>query len=242
MVHAGLKGLGHIVNGPHDVIEGVFDCIGKGGTMLVSANTSQNTDPAEWKAPAVPKEWISIIRKNLRSFDPKTTLIRGRGLLPMAFMLYPDTLRSSHPVKSIAARGKLAKKITAQHPFDESEGKGSPVHKLYLAKGQTLLIGVDLTHCTAIHLAEFLADVEYLYPPKFKCLVKGSDGKNRFKAMKKYPITSKFFNKLYAPLKAAGFLRESRYHDCPLILLDVFPSVNFVVDLLKKNPRFLLTA
>lgn len=236
MLHASLKELGFLVNGPHDAIDAVLETITAKGTMLVSANTSQMTDPTEWKAPAVPKEWVPIIRKNMRPFDAKTTLTRGRGILPLAFLLYPSVFRSAHPVKSIAAKGRLAKKMTSSHKFDESEGKGSPVHHLYLNKGYALLVGVDLVHCTAIHLAEYLADVDYLYPPKFKCCV----GKNKFKAMKKYPITSQYFYKLHEPLKAQGYLKEANYHGCSLILLDVFQSVNYVAEILKKDKEFLL--
>lgn len=236
MLHAALGDLGYLVNGPHDVIDAVLETVTAKGTMLVSANTSQLTDPSEWKSPAVPKAWVPVIRKNMRPFDAKTTLIRGRGILPLAFLLYPNVCRSQHPVKSIAAKGRLAKKLTARHPFDASEGKGSPVHQLYLQKGYSLMVGVDLVHCTALHLAEHLADVPYLRTPKFKCFVNG-----QFKAMKKYPVTSKYFYKLHSPLKARGFLKESRYHKCPLILLDVHRAVNFVVDLLKKDPGFLLS-
>jgi len=237
MLHSALKDLGYLVNGPHDLIDALLETLTAKGTMLVSANTSQLTDPSEWKAPAVPKDWVPIIRKNMRPFDAKTTLIRGRGILPLAFLLYPHVSRSNHPVKSIAAKGRLAKKMTSRHPFDASEGEGSPIHRLYLQKGYALLVGVDLVSCTALHLAEHLANVPYLASPKFKSLV----SKNKFRAMKKYPITSKYFNKLQAPLKAKGFLKEAHYQKCPLILLDVKRSVDFVVDLLKKDPEFLLS-
>ena len=239
MLHAAMKDLGYVVNGPHDVIDGLLETLTAKGTLMVSANTSQLTDPAEWKSPAVPKSWVNIIRKNIRPFDAKTTLIRGRGLLPLSFLLYPNVFRSSHPVKSIAAKGRLAKKITSRHAFDTSEGKGSPIYQLYLQKGYALMLGVDLVHCTALHLAEHLVDVPYLTSPKFKCLTSVA-ARNQFKAMKKYPITSKYFYKLHAPLKAKGFLKESRYRNCPLILLDVFRSVNYVADLLKKDSNFLL--
>ncbi len=241
MLHAAMTPLGYVVNGPHDVIEAVLDCIGPDGTMLVSANTSQLTDPAEWKAPPVPPEWVETIRRHMRPFDPRTTLIRGRGILPLTFLLYPDVHRSNHPVKSIAAKGKLAQHITSEHPLHESEGVGSPMHKLYLAKGYALLVGVDLVHCTPIHLAEFLADVPYLYKDNFKALVPNAAGQNEFVALKKYPVTSKYFYKLQEPLKAAGFLKESRFHDCPVFLLDVFNSVNFVVEILKRENYFLLS-
>jgi aminoglycoside 3-N-acetyltransferase len=239
MLHSAMKDLGYVVNGPNDLIDAVLETITPKGTMLVSANTSQLTDPSEWKAPAVPKKWIPIIRKNMRPFDAKTTLIRGRGILPLAFLLYPNVFRSAHPVKSIAAKGRLAKKITSRHPFDASEGEGSPIHQLYLQKGYSLMVGVDLVHCTALHLAEYLADVPYLKTPKFKCCVT-SGGKNQFKPMKRYPITSKYFYKLHATFKTKGFLKESRYQGCQLILLDVYQAVNCLAGILKNENDFLL--
>jgi len=240
IVHASLSSLGYVVNGPHDVIEALFEIIGPKGTLLMSSNSSQLTDPAEWSRPSIKQEWVKKVRKHMRPFDKKTTEIRGRGIIPTTFLTYPSVERSSHPVKSIAAKGKLAKHFTETHELHESEGVGSPLHKLYKQKGYSLMIGVDLTSCSILHLAEYLADVPYLYENNFKAYVKLSNGAKEFVRLKKYPVTSKYFYKLRDPLLKKDFLKEISYHQTSVSLLKVQPSVDYLVRILKKDPELLL--
>jgi len=240
MVHTRLSSLGYVVNGPHDVIEALLETIGADGTIQMSANSSQLTDPDEWTSPPVKREWVNIIRRNMRPFDKKTTEIRGRGIVPTTFLTYPGVERSSHPVKSIAAKGKLAKYITETHELHESEGVGGPLHKLYKQKGYSLMIGVDLTSCSVLHLAEFLADVPYLNENNFSAFVEWPDGTKEFVRLKKYPVTSKYFYKLRDPFLKEGFLKELSYQQTPISLLKVRPSVDYVVRILKKDSEFLL--
>ncbi len=238
MVHASMSKLGYVVNGANDVIDALFNVVGGGGTVLVSANTSQITDPSEWKNPPVPCDWVETIRNNMKPFDAKTTPIRGRGVVPDAFMLYPGVCRSKHPVKSIAAKGRLAEYFTSKHPLHESEGVGSPLHKLYLEKGYSLMLGVDLTSCSAIHLSEFLADVPYLYENNFKAFVVDSDGKRDFVELKKYPLPAFNFNKLINPLKERNLLKEIVFKDTKFILMDVFGGINYAVECLKRDYEY----
>lgn len=182
MVHSSLSGLGYLPNGADDVIDAVLGLIGRQGTMLVPSHSGQLTDPAEWKSPAVPAEWVRTIRAEM---DPvcRTTPARNRGLLVDRFMVRYDALRSTHPIASVAALGARSGYYTDGHPLHESEGEGSPLHRLYLADGYALLLGVGIEVCASLHVAEYLADAPWLWEgTPAVCVAKG-----QFVRLARYP-------------------------------------------------------
>jgi aminoglycoside 3-N-acetyltransferase len=161
--------------------------------------------------------------------------------LPLTFMTYDDVYRSDHPVKSIAAKGKMAEYITSTHPLHESEGVRSPLHKLYELRGYVLMIGIGLVSCSALHLAEFMADLPYLYENNHKAFIRNKDGSSEFVRIKKYPVTSEFFHKFEPIFKKQGILKEVLFkRKTRIMLLDVFTAVNLGVEVLETDGRFVL--
>ena len=55
----------------------------------------------------------------------------------------------------------MAARITAPHPVDVPHGLESPVGRVYQLDGQVLLLGIDHTADTTIHLAEYMSGVRY---------------------------------------------------------------------------------
>jgi aminoglycoside 3-N-acetyltransferase len=78
------------------------------------------------------------------------------GAVPEAFRTFPGTLRSSHPLVSVCANGRLAEEITKHHVLTFCEGPGTPFEKLYELDASTLLLGVGFDRCTSLHYAESL--------------------------------------------------------------------------------------
>ncbi|HKJ38845.1 MAG TPA: AAC(3) family N-acetyltransferase, partial [Anaerolineales bacterium] len=62
---------------------------------------------------------------------------------------------------AFAAVGPLAEQILAPHPIDIPHGIDSPVGRVYELDGQVLLLGVDHTSDTTIHLGESMSEVRY---------------------------------------------------------------------------------
>lgn len=240
MVHAGLSGLGYLPNGPYDVIDAVRDVLGPGGTLLVPTHSGQLTDPAAWRRPSVPAAWVEEIRREMAPFDPLRTPVRNRGSLPEHFLRCPGARRSGHPLNSTAAIGAKADDFTASHPLDESEGVGSPCHKLYLADGQALLMGTGLESCSALHTAEFIADVSYLRRTEMKVLVRGFDGRNEFRRLRKYPGSSENFEKLRPLFAAIGALQELSLGRYRLTRLALRPAIDLMLARLERDPEWLL--
>jgi aminoglycoside 3-N-acetyltransferase len=79
------------------------------------------------------------------------------GAIPEAFRTYPGTQRSNHPLVSVCANGAHAETVTAEHALQFSEGRGTPLQKLYDLDALTLLVGVGFDRCSSLHYAESLA-------------------------------------------------------------------------------------
>ncbi len=157
MVHSSLSALGWIVGGAQAVVEALLQTVGPEGTIVMPTQTGQLTDPASWSNPPVPPEWIPIIRGEIPAFDPAATLPRGMGKITESFMLHPSTLRSDHPTVSFAARGPAAERIVGSHPLVPEFGETSPLGRLYELDAKVLLLGVDHSSNTSLHLAEYRA-------------------------------------------------------------------------------------
>ncbi len=242
MLHSSMKSLGYVVNGPLDVIDALLESVGDAGTVLMPAHTGQLTDPIGWKSPAIPAEFIETFRNSMKPFDAKTTPIRNRGIIPETFLTYPGVYRSNHPLNSVSAKGSRAQYYTQEHPLHASEGIDSPTGKLYLNNGYIILLGVTLYNCTAIHLAEYLADVPYLKQNPLKVLIKNSKGSNEFVRLERYSWCPYYnLEKVGHDLTTEGIFKEEDFQLGRLSFFPLKPVVDFVVDKLKKDENYLTT-
>lgn len=93
---------------------------------------------------------------NVTPFDPDTfgndsEIDRDMGVIPRTMLKAPGTIRSKHPSVSWAANGIDAASYVQPHPNDDPN---RPLKKLIEADGYVLMLGVPLSECTALHLAE----------------------------------------------------------------------------------------
>ena len=240
MVHSSLKSLGYVVNGALDVIDALIEVVGKSGTILMPAHTGQLTDPTGWNSPGVPEEYLEIIKNNMNIFDSALTPVRARGIIPSIFLTYPGVTRRDHPLNSVSALGEKSSHYTNMHDFDEPEGINSPIGKLYKNNGKVLLLGVGLNRCTAIHLAEYIADVEYLYKNNPVVLKENVDGANKFVPIKKYPGTSEYFDKYIYELNDKDYFIKEKFSSGNAIMFEIKPVVDFIVSRLNLDPQYLM--
>ena len=73
-----------------------------------------------------------------------------------------NSIRSNHPVFSVAAIGRLSKFICQNNSF-HNYGYNSPYHKFIRINGKILNLGMDPWRNPFNHVAEFLAGVPYAY-------------------------------------------------------------------------------
>jgi aminoglycoside 3-N-acetyltransferase len=153
-VHASLSRTGFMAGGVRAMVEAHIDAVGPRGTVMMTAFSSDLTDPAEWYKPPVPEKWWGKIRDETPAYDHLLTPSSGIGALAEYFRTYPGTLRSTHPVSSFTARGPAAAEIVKEHAFDYRLGPNSPLRKCVDLGGKILLVGAPFESITLFHLTQ----------------------------------------------------------------------------------------
>ena len=153
IVHASLSKLGYVIGGAVTVIQALQEVLSE-GTIIMPTQTGDNSNPEEWKNPAVSSSWFSLIKEHTPAFDPLVTPTRGMGVIPETFRSMPSVVRSNHPMDSFAVWGKDAKQIASAQELSPAFGDSSPLGSLIANQGKVLLIGVGYESCTLLHHAE----------------------------------------------------------------------------------------
>jgi hypothetical protein len=90
-----------------------------------------------------------------------------------SFWRLPGVTRSDN-VFAFAAKGPLARAITAPQPFSPPHGIDSPVGRIAALGGFVLLLGTGHSSNTTVHLAESLAGVPYHVRKSFTAIRDGA--------------------------------------------------------------------
>jgi aminoglycoside 3-N-acetyltransferase len=156
MVHARISALGWVVGGSGTVVLALLDALGPEGTLMAYAGWED--DPCGMEA--WPDEWRAAYEAELPPFDPATAeAVRAHGRLPERIRTWPGACRSRQPEAGMVAVGRRAEWVTADHPWNDAYGAGSPLAKLVAAGGQVLMLGAPLDTLTLLHHAEAMAGV-----------------------------------------------------------------------------------
>lgn len=158
MVHSSFRYLNLIDAQPEDLIYLLKMIIGTNGTLLMPTFARNHYDILNSKLP----------------YDIRNALC-STGLINEIFRQMPDTIQSCHPLKSVAAWGKMAKYFTKDHYKSEfAFDQNSPFYKLFLLKAKIIGIGVPLENFSFLHSvddtnSEFFPK-RYSEPIKKECI------------------------------------------------------------------------
>lgn len=209
LVHASLSALGWVCGGAAAVIEALQETLGPRGTLVMPALTSNLTDPSTWRNPAVPRSWWETIRAETPPFDPAITPTWHMGVIAELFRTLPGTLRSDHPHVSFSARGPRASEIVSGHPLDFPLDEHGPLGRIERLGGDVLLLGVDHSRNTSLHLAEYRDRRRWLR----RCLAAGPvrvNGRRQWVEYADLELDESDFAELGAAFHAEGGSRRER--------------------------------
>lgn len=237
LAHTSLRAIGDIEGGAATLLNAFLRVLGKEGTLLVPTFTSAHRDPLERSFLRAATEEDELYRAAMPRFDleksPADT--HSVGIFPEIVRQHPDARRSSHPGLSFAAIGAKAEFFTHATPFHYPLGSESPLARLHQINGYVLLIGVDHTVNTSLHLAEVWADVPYIHRS-----AKIKTDEDTWALMQGSPECSLGFGKIEALLRQSRIPREGYIGNARSQLMPQRQLISMGVALLQGERSFLL--
>ena len=215
LVHSALSELGFVVGAGLTVIEALLETVGPDGTIMMPTFSGDLSDPAEWKYPAVPTDWIETIRDQMPPFDKRLTPTRKMGVVPELFRNYPGVVRSDHPQSSFAAWGKKAAFLTENHAPDDRFGPASPLGKLVESSGKVLLLGAPAQTCSFFYLTAHHMDGVPREQKSSPVLV---DGRKQWRTYHDLVYTNHWFNAVTNHLLDQGLVAQFTIGDASCLL------------------------
>ncbi len=219
LLHSSLSSMGFVVGKEMTVVDAFLEAL-VDGTLVMAAQTGDNSDPALWVNPPVPEEWFEIIREHTPSYDKRTFSTRGMGRVVECFRHYKGVKRSPHPMSSFIAKGKQARFITKKHNLTPSFDMSSPLGKLYVLNAKVLLLGVSYDSATIFHLSEVLSE-------KCKMEHQGTKLNGKWVEFEDFAYDNTDFKKLGKALEKEELVTKVKIGNADSILFDVRPVVDF---------------
>ncbi|TFG83041.1 MAG: AAC(3) family N-acetyltransferase [Erysipelotrichales bacterium] len=153
-VHASLSSFGYVHGGAQTVVDALITAVGYDGTIVMPAQSSDNSEPSRWQHPPIEPDLYKQLREQHPSFDMRSSTFDHMGEIANNLRLRQGTMISNHPTCAFMAYGKQAKWITQNQPIHFPLSMNSPLGKLLDLRADILMLGVDYDRCTALHLAE----------------------------------------------------------------------------------------
>jgi aminoglycoside 3-N-acetyltransferase len=149
MMHASLEKIGNVDGGAAMVIHRLLRVIGDNGTLLMPAFTSISRHSQSHDNFTLPNCWCEGKEDRHVPFIPELQPDKQLGLIAHRLCSWPRARRSKHPGYSYIVVGKNPDEVVRELKLDDPL---LPVKKLLKYDPKVVLVGVNLTAATAIHL------------------------------------------------------------------------------------------
>lgn len=233
-VHSSLRSFGYVIGGAETVVHALLKVC---GTVLIPTfcgigrtNPPPDDRPLQngWDYEAYHHKTETIVPFDPTTFDRTSDVdVAEIGQIPAALLQCEDTIRSQHPSVSWAGNGPMARYYTSGHSPDDPN---LPLKRLSEKGGFVLLLGVGLTACTAVHLAEELAGRQ-----PFIRWVLYADGKIR--RVREYGCSDGFAN--LAP-HVEVLPRRCSIGQCQVVSYPIKSFVEALVQAIRSHPEVTL--
>ena len=156
MLHCRMSAIGWVIGGSETIVRSLLDVLGPSGTLMALTGWEYDSyDLDEWD-----EAKRAAYLEDPPAFHPAfSESAHDYGRLPERVRTWPGAHRSTNPIASFAAVGRLAEWLTSDQPEDHGYGPGSPLEKLVKSGGEVLMLGAPLETVTLLHYAEELARV-----------------------------------------------------------------------------------
>jgi aminoglycoside 3-N-acetyltransferase len=233
IVHSSLRSFGYVEGGAATVAAALARSLstvvvptmswGEGGAEVPApehdrpARNGMDAEQADLPRAAVP-------------FDPAmSVIVRTMGAIAHAVRALPGAVRSGHPLTSWVAVGKGSRALADGQTLDDPY---YPIRVLAEQGGHVVLLGVTLTSCTAIHLAEQMAGRQ-----PFVRWARTADGAT---ARVRVGGCSDGFDNLLSPL--GGVLHEGRVGACKIIFAKLAELLPRAAEIIARSPEITVCA
>jgi aminoglycoside N3'-acetyltransferase len=157
MVHASMRAIGEVEGRAQGVVSALDQAVGPDGTVLMNLGAR---DDLAWINDR-PEEERAALLAGSEPFDYQNTPSDpDNGVLAEVFRQTPGTSVSDHPDGRFGGRGRLARQLLADPPWDDYYGPGSLLERFINVGGKVLRLGADLATVTLLHYAEYLVPIE----------------------------------------------------------------------------------
>jgi aminoglycoside N3'-acetyltransferase len=246
MVHASLRSIGLArtdfgEGGADLLLDALEAAVGPEGTLTMVLGSDY---PMDWVNERPEAERAGLLAGTPPFDYAQAPALPEMGWLAEAFRRRPGTLTSDHPSGRFAARGAKAAALLADQPWHDYYGPGSPLDRLCAWGGRILRLGADPDTVTALHYAEYLADLPAKRRVRWHYVLEGPDGPqlgvidclNDFDGIVARPGEDYFALILKAYL-ALGRHREGPVGDAKSELIDAADIVAFGATWMEEKLR-----
>lgn len=231
-VHSSLSSFGYVCGGAQSIVDALIEAVGYAGTLLMPLQCRDNCEPSAWENPPAERHLIRQIRENIPAFNKKETDTAYMGAVVENLRRRDGVVISNHPSCAFVAWGKYAKLLCNRHSLHFSLSEESPTARLYELKGSVLLMGVDYSRCTAMHLAEYRSEIR---PLKLEGAAVELDGRRCWKKYLDLDIDSDEFVKIGKRLEEKGFVRRGKAGLADLRLFKADAAIDEAVRYFTKD-------
>ncbi|MFM9828308.1 MAG: aminoglycoside 3-N-acetyltransferase [Sphingomonas sp.] len=239
MLHAAMRKVGPLLNGPDALSNALLDVVGPKGTIMVYTSWDSLHDDLLDEDGRVLPEW----RDHVPGFDAKASrAVRMNGIIAEFVRTMPGARRSANPGASVAAIGNRADWITADHPQDYGYGPGTPFAKLVEVDGRVLMVGAPWDTMTLVHHADHLArlatkktiriDVPFATPSgtRWQFIEEFETGDPVHEA-----LPENYIERIVTAYVGSGGGNQGLIGRAPSLLVDARPMLAFAVDWLESQ-------
>ncbi|MFS0738558.1 aminoglycoside 3-N-acetyltransferase [Sphingomonas sp. 1P06PA] len=241
MIHAAMRMVGALLNGPDALIDAIRTVVGDDGTVMAYTDWDSPHDDLTDEAGHVLPQW----RAHVPAFDPgRSRAARRNGAIVEFLRTTPGALRSANPGASCVAIGRLADWLTRDHPIDYGYGPGSPLARLVETDGRVLMIGAPWDTMTLVHHADHLADLPGKAIVRLETPFATADGV-QWRMIEEYDTTEPvidglpedYIERIVTDFVAGGGGRQGLIGHAPSLLVDARPMLAFAINWLEDRAR-----